>query len=72
MIFSDKIAIPVIVILRLFYVREMDYMKHTSLYLKRTLSAVMAFIMVFGVFSSAGIIGLVARAADGARAERAV
>ena len=45
-------------------------MKHTSGYLKRTLSAVMAFIMAFGVLSSAGIIGLIASAADGTRGDR--
>ena len=45
-------------------------MKHTSKYLKKALSAVMAFIMVFGAFSSAGIIGLVASAADDIRGDK--
>ena len=45
-------------------------MKHTSGYLKKTLSAVMAFIMAFGAFSSAGIIGLIASAADDIRGDR--
>ncbi len=47
-------------------------MKHTSAYLKKTLSIVMALIMVFGAFSSAGIIGLIASAADGTRGDKAL